>query len=205
MASYLETADLTETALIGHAVAGDKSAFTALVARDQNRLLETISRELTKGDSEQAADLAQQALLDVYRTLETIDRDRPFFDSVIAQARTLAARAITPVEENFTDILGGGNTQDRKALKQALSEQGIPGALLATQEAEAALQALLVVAQVRRDKHAPGIGYLFAICVRGHTIEQIARREKTTPDQIETAVRTACQSMRGSLKTIMAP
>lgn len=205
MRSYSEVADFTETALLGHAVAGDKSAFTALVARDQHRLVQTIERELTRGDSELASDLAQQALLEVYRTIRAIDRDRPFFDSVMAQARALAADATPSVEENFTDILDGDNAHDRKTLRSALSEQGIPGALLATNEAAAALQALLIVTQVRQDKHAPGVSYLFAICVRGQTIEQIARREKTTPDQIESAVRGACQSMHGSLKTILAP
>lgn len=205
MASYLETHDFSESDLLGHAVAGDKGAFTTLVSRHQQKLLAAIGRELAHGDNDYASDLAQQALLEVYRTLPAIDRTRPFFDSVMESARTLAAATPEPVEETFTSIRSGGNPADKKALEDSPSGQGLPESSLATQESAAALQALLVMAQVKQDQHAPGVSYLFAICVRGHTIEQIARREQTTPDKIETAVRGACQSMRASLQTILAP
>lgn len=205
MASYLDARDFSESVLLGHAIAGDKGAFTTLVARHQQKLLNTLRRELTDGDDEAASDLAQQALLEIYRTLPAIDRQRPFFDNVIDTARILAAQSPQAREETFTAIRAGRNDADKKALEGALSEQGLPETSLDSQESAAALQALLVMAQVKQDKHAPGVSYLFAICVRGHTIEQIARREQTTPDKIETAVRGACQSMRASLQTILAP
>jgi RNA polymerase sigma-70 factor (ECF subfamily) len=74
-----------DSELITLCLAGDRDAFDALVARHYRALYNMIYRML--GNSEDAADLTQEAFVRIYTRLETFQLDRSF----LAWARTIAS------------------------------------------------------------------------------------------------------------------
>lgn len=79
----LETADL-----VGRHLAGDERAFTLIVQRYQQRLLNFIYRMI--GDRERAEDLVQEAFIRVHRHLHRFDRTKKFSTWVYTIASNLA-------------------------------------------------------------------------------------------------------------------
>jgi RNA polymerase sigma-70 factor (ECF subfamily) len=69
-------------------LAGDSSAFTELVLRYQNRLLNFVFR--TIGDRERAEDLVQEAFVRVYRHLNRFDQSKKFSTWIYTIASNLA-------------------------------------------------------------------------------------------------------------------
>jgi len=74
--------------LIHRSKKGDRDAFTRLVHRYQDRAF-TLARRLT-GDPAAAEDLAQEAFLQVYRSLGRFDEERPFLPWFTTLVRNLA-------------------------------------------------------------------------------------------------------------------
>ena len=69
-------------------LAGDRRAFTELVERYQNRLLNFVYR--TTGDRERAEDLVQETFIRVYRHLHRFDQSKKFSTWVYTIASNLA-------------------------------------------------------------------------------------------------------------------
>lgn len=204
MAQLLQEHSFTEKELIGHSLAGDKAALSQLVNANQKTFLEKVTRELSPRDNDRAADIAQQALTDICGQLAAVDSNRPFIDSLMDAARIFVNTQAKNPERSFTDIKTSNSLGDKRKVAEAESDFENPESLIAAQETKAALQTLSILETMKRRGNIPGISYLFAICVKGHTIEQIARREKITPDHVETAVRSACLSMPASLKMMLS-
>ena len=83
-----------------------------------------------------------------------------------------------------------------------------PAAILAAREdaanRRAALEAFIAVDKVTGHKYGKGIRYLFAIHVHGQDPEDIARLEKSTPEQVQKAVKDACLALRPVLAPFVA-
>ncbi len=67
---------VADEGLVDAVRAGDRAAFSLLVDRHHAPLLRYLLRQM--GDPELAADLTQETLLEAFRHLDHLDRDRPF-------------------------------------------------------------------------------------------------------------------------------
>ena len=72
----LRFAQVDDSALVAHFLAGDKRAFDELVDRYSTRLLNFVQR--TIGDRERAQDLVQETFIRVYRHLHRFDQSKKF-------------------------------------------------------------------------------------------------------------------------------
>ncbi len=195
----------SEQDLIGHAVAGDKAAFTTLVTKNTQALLEQVSHELSRGDDERTAEIVQQALVDTYDRLPSIDRNRPFIDSVMDAARAYTGTQQKNPEITFSAIRKDGSAEDNRKVADAETEAEDAVSIITAQEAKAALETLLIVEKMKGSRHAQGVSYLFDICANGHSIAQIAQNEKLSPDSVSTSIESACLALHRQLSPIMAP
>lgn len=69
--------DCDDTLLVQQCVRGDQAAYGKLVARHQDRLFNTVARLV--GNSDDAADVVQEAFLNAYLSLRTFKGDSRFF------------------------------------------------------------------------------------------------------------------------------
>ena len=79
---------LDDSGVVAAFLAGDRRAFTELVERYQNRLLNFVYR--TTGDRERAEDLVQETFIRVYRHLHRFDQSKKFSTWVYTIASNLA-------------------------------------------------------------------------------------------------------------------
>src|SRR5207244_9383883 len=96
------------TAFLG----GEERAFTELVERYQNRLLNFIYR--TIGDRDRAEDLVQEVFIRVYRHLHRFDRSKKFSTWVYTIASNLAKNELRNRSRNPLVLFQTmqGNTED---------------------------------------------------------------------------------------------
>jgi RNA polymerase sigma-70 factor, ECF subfamily len=79
---------LDDSGVVAAFLAGERRAFTELVERYQNRLLNFVYR--TTGDRERAEDLVQETFIRVYRHLHRFDQSKKFSTWVYTIASNLA-------------------------------------------------------------------------------------------------------------------
>jgi len=93
---------------------GDRNAFARLVHRYQDRAF-TLARRLT-GDPAQAEDLAQEAFLRVYRSLDRFDESRPFLPWLTTILRNLVRNLARKTLPMPVEVGGEGlDPQDSRA------------------------------------------------------------------------------------------
>ena len=94
---------------------GEERAFTELVERYQNRLLNFIYR--TIGDRDRAEDLVQEVFIRVYRHLHRFDRSKKFSTWVYTIASNLAKNELRNRSRNplvlFQTMQGSADDDDR--------------------------------------------------------------------------------------------
>ncbi len=201
----LQNHSFTEKDLIGHALAGDKAAFSQLVTANQKALLTQVIRELRPPSRHHAFDIAQQALTDICSQLATLDRNRPFIDSLMDAARAYAGAQQKNPEITFSVIKESGSAEDNRKVADAESEAEGATGIITTQEAKAALETLVIMEKMKESRHASGVSYLFDICAKGHSIAQIAHDQKISPATVERAIERACTALHPQLSPIMKP
>ncbi len=106
---------LDDSAVVSAFLGGEERAFTELVDRYQNRLLNFVYR--TVGDRERAEDLVQEVFIRVYRHLHRFDRSKKFSTWVYTIASNLAKNELRNRSRNplvlFQTIKGRGEEDDR--------------------------------------------------------------------------------------------
>jgi RNA polymerase sigma-70 factor (ECF subfamily) len=80
--------DLDDSSVVAAFLAGDHAAFSELVDRYQNRLLNFVYR--TTGDRERGEDLVQETFIRVYRHLHRFDQSKKFSTWIYTIASNLA-------------------------------------------------------------------------------------------------------------------
>lgn len=68
----------------------------------------------------------------------------------------------------------------------------------------AALEAFIAIDKISGHKYGKGIRYLFAIHVHGQDPADIARQERSTPEQVQKAMKDACLALRPVLAPFVA-
>lgn len=194
-----------EKDLLGRASMGDYAAFNHLADQHYQSLMHRIADTLCDGDEEQAADLMQQSLLDILQNPQTLNTQTSFSQIVINTAQAALEKEGLSPETSFTAIIEGESLDDVNHLVNAISDKQTPSNILDNRQAATALKALMVTTSIARSPHAKGISYLFAVCVDGHSLEEVADRENKSTTEVETAIERACLSHYPSLSVILAP
>lgn len=193
----------SEAQLIGSAVAGDKSAFAALFEIHNESLVKNVSEELCQGDIEKAADIVQQAFLDVFHTIRDIDRTLPFAESVMDAARDRMISREREDTGNMHELLSFSEI----SMESMIAPDGDPAdRLSALQETHKRIAALETLATIDKaaNKYAMGIRYLFEMCEKGLSADDIARRERVSSRSVQQAVKDACTALRPVLTPFMS-
>ncbi len=201
MVQILNRISTSEAHLVGSAIAGEKSAYAELYKAHFDTVLAKVSQKFSKGDPDKAHDLVQQAFTDVFDNLRDIDRGIPFADSVIEAVHD---RVISD-DHRSTAKLHDFISMAEESLKHTACPDADPADVVAATQATnsrlAALETMMALDKATDKKYAAGIRYLFAMCERNLSAEDIAKSEKTTPAAVRKAMERACTA----LKPVLAP
>jgi RNA polymerase sigma-70 factor (ECF subfamily) len=180
---YARAEEVSDEALVAGMAAGDERAATAFVRRYQRRVFGLALSMV--GDPVLAEDVAQEALLRVWRHAAVFDpRRAPVAAWVLTIARNLAIDAIrlrraVPVEGEELERLRGADDRSEGALDAAIAGPGLRAALeRLTPEHR---RALVLAA-----------GY-------GFTAAEVGRRESIPLGTAKTRIRTAMGKLRVSM------
>ena len=205
MSQVIDSTVLSEDYLVGSAMSGDKSAYAVLYQRHYEPLVKKIADAFFQGKTDPARDAAQQAFLDVYHNLKDIERSQSFADSLmdVAQDRFMhhadghekleRSGAIEGIDQDWVEKTGTDDTDPGK----------ISDRFESSNEQLAALETLMTLHRTSGNKHAAGIRYLFAMCEKGLSTEEIAQEENKTPAQINKAIQKACTILRPALAPLL--
>ena len=192
-----------ETHLLGSAIAGDSASFHVLYQHYFAPLLARTMAELCDDNEDYGRDVLQQAFLDVYHNLNEIDRSVPFAESVMDAARDGMTSRAHEEKASHYDFQSLADT----AIRRMQADDADPAEILlkrqSIQQGISGLEALFAVNNAANNKLASGIRYLFEVHHDGHSVADIAAREKKSVKAIEASIQNACKLLRPALAPLM--